>query len=173
MAFSTPTFPDFKKRARRVSPGPFFFYILQKNPFGVPGEDMDAQRLIERTKDFLKVLEQLEKAAAQPKDEFIRDSVIQRFEFTHELAWKMLRLKLESEGLVSRPPPPRETIQVSLQAGLIDNGNLWSDMQKMCNLTSHTYQENLAEEVYDFIISQGLELFRELAEKCKAWQKNG
>lgn len=128
---------------------------------------MDSERLEERTNDYLKALAQLEKAAQQPKDEFVRDSVIQRFEFTHELAWKMLRLRLGREGVVVKTP--RETIQEALQAGLIEDGNLWSDMQKMRNLTSHTYKEKLAEDVYGFVVGQGLELFRQLAETSKAW----
>lgn len=129
---------------------------------------MGTERLEERRSDYLKALTQLEKAAQQPKDEFLRDSVIQRFEFTHELAWKLLRLRLEREGIITRTP--RETLQEALQAGLIDNGNLWSDMQKMRNLTSHTYKEKLAEDVYGFVVGQGLELFRQLAETSNTWQ---
>jgi hypothetical protein len=60
---------------------------------------MDVERLQERIADFLKAFGQLEKAAEQPKDEFLRDSVIQRFEFTHEIAWKMLKLRLEAEDI--------------------------------------------------------------------------
>ncbi len=131
---------------------------------------MDKERLNERISDFLKALEQLEKASSLPKDEFIRDSVIQRFEFTHELAWKMLKLKLEAEGLTARTP--RETVQESLQAGFIEDGNLWSDMQKMRNLTSHTYREILADEVYKFVANEGLQLFRKLAGKCQTWWSN-
>lgn len=131
---------------------------------------MDEERLSERISDYLKALAQLEKAAERPKDEFLRDSVIQRFEFTHELAWKMLKLKLEAEGLLVRTP--RETMQEALQAGLIEDGNLWSDMQKMRNLTSHTYREKLADEVYDFVVTRGLPLFQKLAEKSRAWQNN-
>lgn len=129
---------------------------------------MDSERLEERANDYLKALAQLEKAVQQPKDEFVRDSVIQRFEFTHELAWKMLRLRLEREGVLVKTP--RETIQEALQAGLIEDGNLWTDMQKMRNLTSHTYKEKLAEDVYGFVVGQGLELFRKLAETSKSWQ---
>ncbi|MHB8714048.1 MAG: nucleotidyltransferase substrate binding protein [Trichloromonadaceae bacterium] len=70
---------------------------------------MDSERLEERANAYLKALAQLEKATQQPKDELVRDSVIQRFEFTHELAWKMLRLRLEREGVVVKTP--RETIQ--------------------------------------------------------------
>lgn len=132
---------------------------------------MDSERLSERINDYHKALLQLEKAVLHPKDEFIRDSVIQRFEFTHELAWKMLRLRLESEGILVKTP--RETMQEALQAGFIADGNLWSDLQKMRNLTSHTYREQLAEDVYDFIVAHGLPLFQELAEKSRIWQANG
>lgn len=131
---------------------------------------MDIQRPRERIADYLKVLAQLEKAVALPKDEFVRDSVIQRFEFTHELSWKMMKLKLEAEGLPARTP--RETIQEALQAGLIEDGNLWTDMQKKRNLTSHTYHEELADDVYDFIVGTGIGLFRQLAEKCRTWRTN-
>ena len=129
---------------------------------------MDAERMDERIADYLKALGQLEKAANQPKDEYIRDSVIQRFEFTHELAWKMLKLRLESEDIFVKTP--RETMQAALQAGLIEDGNAWSDLQKMRNLTSHTYNEDLADDVYTYIVEQGVKLFQQLAEKAVQWE---
>ncbi|NJD91764.1 MAG: DUF86 domain-containing protein [Geobacter sp.] len=128
---------------------------------------MDKERLNERIADYLKAVSQLEKAAQQPKDEFLRDSVIQRFEFTHELAWKMLKLWLEQENIFARTP--RETLQEALQAGYIEDGNAWSDLQKMRNLTSHTYNEPLADDVYDFIVKHGAKLFRQLADRATAW----
>ena len=131
---------------------------------------MDEVRLRERIGDYLKALAQLEKAAALPKNDIVRDSVIQRFEFTHELSWKMLKLKLEAEGLPVRTP--RETVQEALQAGLIEDGNLWTDMQKKRNLTSHTYHEKLADDVYAFVVGPGIDLFRQLAEKCRTWLTN-
>lgn len=131
---------------------------------------MDQERLTERIADYLKALAQLEKAAQQPKDEFLRDSVIQRFEFTHDHAWKMLKLRLEGEGIEARTP--RETLQEALQAGFIIDGNAWSELQKMRNLTSHTYREQLADEVYAFILVQGLPCFRQLAGKAETWSTN-
>jgi nucleotidyltransferase substrate binding protein (TIGR01987 family) len=129
---------------------------------------MDAERMEERISDYLKAFGQLEKAAKQPKDEYLRDSVIQRFEFTHELAWKMLKLRLEQEDIFAMTP--RETMQASLQAGFISDGNAWSDLQKMRNLTSHTYNEDLADEVYSFVVGQGVGLFRQLAQKAVLWK---
>ena len=130
---------------------------------------MDRQRLHERCADYEKALNQLAKALQQPKDEFLRDSVIQRFEIAYELAWKMLKLCLEAEGISDRTP--RETLQEALQAGFITDGNAWSDLQKMRNLTSHTYDESLAEQVYDFVAQQGLALFQQLSHAVGQWQQ--
>jgi nucleotidyltransferase substrate binding protein (TIGR01987 family) len=129
---------------------------------------MDRERMEERISDYLKAFGQLEKAARQPKDEYLRDSVIQRFEFTHELAWKMLKLRLEQEDIFALTP--RETMQASLQAGFIADGNAWSDLQKMRNLTSHTYNEDLADQVYSFVVEQGVALFHQLAQKAVLWK---
>lgn len=129
---------------------------------------MDHERLDERTADYLKALNQLSKAVQQPKNEFLRDSVIQRFEFTYELAWKMLKLILESEGLIVKTP--KETLQEALQAGFIENGNAWTNLQKIRNLTTHTYDEKLAEDVYEYICQDAVKLFFTLAEKVKVWQ---
>ncbi|HNQ76435.1 MAG TPA: HI0074 family nucleotidyltransferase substrate-binding subunit [Pseudothauera hydrothermalis] len=130
---------------------------------------MDRQRLHERCADYEKALNQLAKALKQPRDEYLRDSVIQRFEITYELAWKMLKLCLEAEGISVRTP--RETLQEALQAGFITDGNAWSDLQKMRNLTSHTYDESLAEQVYDFVAQQGLALFQQLSHAVGQWQQ--
>ncbi|MFW5723463.1 MAG: HI0074 family nucleotidyltransferase substrate-binding subunit [Halochromatium sp.] len=122
---------------------------------------MDLQRLNERVADFLKGVHQLERAVAQPYDEFTRDATIQRFEFCYELAWKMLKLRLEQEGISALTP--RQALQEALQAGLTDDGNVWSEIQRYRNLTSHTYDERLAEDVYAFILQQALAQFQTLA----------
>lgn len=128
---------------------------------------MDTQRLNERISEFKRACSQLAKACAQPKDEFIRDSVIQRFEFCHELSWKMLKLKLAYESITANTP--REVFQEALQANLIKDGNAWTDMQKMRNLTSHTYDESLAETVYQYIVEYGLKTLDGLAAQCTQW----
>jgi nucleotidyltransferase substrate binding protein (TIGR01987 family) len=57
----------------------------------------------------------LAKAVARPLDEFMRDSVIQRFEVAYALAWKMLELRLEQEAMAVSTP--RQVLQAALQAG--------------------------------------------------------
>ncbi|MFW6258819.1 MAG: HI0074 family nucleotidyltransferase substrate-binding subunit, partial [Halochromatium sp.] len=127
----------------------------------------DLQRLNERVADFLKGVHQLERAVAQPYDEFTRDATIQRFEFCYELAWKMLKLRLEQEGISALTP--RQALQEALQAGLTDDGNVWSEIQRYRNLTSHTYDERLAEDVYAFILQQALAQFQTLAREAESW----
>lgn len=129
---------------------------------------MDGQRLIERRNDLLKAVTRLEEACAQPFSSFIRDAVIQRFEFCWELAWKALKLRLQQLGVEALNP--RDIFREALANGLIHDGNSWSEAQRKRNLTSHTYDEKLADEVYTYLIRDGLELFRELASEAATWQ---
>ncbi|OIO67329.1 MAG: nucleotidyltransferase [Zetaproteobacteria bacterium CG_4_9_14_3_um_filter_49_83] len=129
---------------------------------------MDIERFNERKQELSTAVQRLGEACAQPFSSFIRDSVIQRFEFCWELAWKTLRLKLEAEGVLVNTP--RETWQQALQAGLIQDGNAWTEAQKKRNLTSHTYDEKLADDVYNYVLQQGLPLFRKLAAEAAKWQ---
>lgn len=128
---------------------------------------MDTQRMTERSADFLKASKRLSEACAQPFDSFIRDSVIQRFEFCWELAWKTLKLRLEVLGVVALNP--RDVFKEALAAGLINDGNLWSEAQRMRNLSSHTYDEKLADQVYEFITKKGDLLFQDLATQVLNW----
>lgn len=127
-------------------------------------------RLNQRIADYTQAHQQLTKAIAQPEDEFIRDSVIQRFEFTYELAWKMLKLRLSLENIEAKTP--RETLQESLQAGFITDGNAWSELQLYRNRTSHTYDLELALTVYQYIKTNGATLFGALAQTAAQWAQH-
>ena len=128
---------------------------------------MGNERLKQRIADFQKAVYRLKEACEQEENEFIRDSVIQRFEFSFELGWKMLKLKLEAEEIEARSP--KETLFKSLELGLIDNGNDWTEMHRIRNLTSHTYDETLARNVYQFVASKGLELLETLSKASGQW----
>ena len=128
---------------------------------------MSNERFTQRRADFLKAVTRLEEACAQPESSFLRDSVIQRFEFSWELAWKMLKLRLAFLGVEALNP--REVIRQSLQAGLIQDGNAWTAAQHHLNMTSHTYDEPLSLVVYAFVRSQGVLLLRDLADAADGW----
>jgi nucleotidyltransferase substrate binding protein (TIGR01987 family) len=129
---------------------------------------MDITRFLERKAELIKATARLRDACAQPPNEYMRDSVIQRFEFCWELTWKTLRLWLEYLGVEATNP--RDVFREALQNNLIQDGNAWSELQRMRNLTSHTYDEKLAEQVYQFIQASGLPLFEQLAVETTKWQ---
>jgi nucleotidyltransferase substrate binding protein (TIGR01987 family) len=94
-----------------------------------------------------KALSSLELAIQQPLNEFTRDSVIQRFEFTFELCWKILLKFIESD----HPLEDRSVKAIFREAdsmGFIRNIDQWFKFQAARNLTSHTYNQKTAQEVY-------------------------
>jgi nucleotidyltransferase substrate binding protein (TIGR01987 family) len=128
---------------------------------------MDNERLAQRVTTFTHAVQRLHDAVNQPDNEFIRDAVIQRFEFCYELAWKMLKLQLSRDGIEAQTP--RHTIQMALQAGYIVDGNVWSEIQRMRNLTSHTYDATMAAEVYPFVCTTVMPLFMQLCQTAQSW----
>ena len=108
---------------------------------------METDKLKKLLNQFEKAIGRLGNALAQEKNEFIRDSAIQRFEFTYELAWKTMKPYLEEKGIGSFYTP-KDVIRSAYQAGLIDNNPEWLDMVDTRNRTSHLYNEAMAEKVY-------------------------
>lgn len=74
------------------------------------------------------------------------DGTIQRFEFSIELFWKLLKRILATRGVEAQFP--RDVLQQAYAGHLIDNEVEWLSMLKDRNLTSHTYNEELAHEIY-------------------------
>ena len=99
---------------------------------------------------FQKALARLHDALAQLETEFIRDAVIQRFEFTFETAWKAMYRWLRARG-VDLDEDAYATIPEAFKRRLISDAQRWGDMRKYRNLTSHTYNEPLALEVAAFV----------------------
>lgn len=98
--------------------------------------------------EYYKAITRLEEAIAQPKNDFIRDSVIQRFEFSIELAWKSAK-----KAMGTSTSSPKDVIREMAQSGYIQAPDVWLKAIDMRNLSSHTYKEDLAEQVYDFVVS--------------------
>jgi nucleotidyltransferase substrate binding protein (TIGR01987 family) len=116
--------------------------------------------------------EQLEKASARldealllefPTPETKADSVIRRFEFTTELFWKFLKALLDFQGheVVASP---REVIRTAKSAGVIQSDDVWIELIEDRNMTSHTYDDKKAVEIYDRIRDKYAKMFREFIE---------
>ena len=79
-------------------------------------------------------------------DDLSRDGVIQRFEFTFELAWKTLKAVFEDEGLTGLNSP-KTVLREAFVAELIKDDELWLAMLSDRNSTAHIYSEQLAIEI--------------------------
>jgi len=71
-----------------------------------------------------------------------RAGLIQFFEMSFELAWKVLKDYLEREGFVVNSP--RSAIKQAFQSGLLEDGHVWMEALTDRNLTVHTYEEEIA-----------------------------
>ena len=74
-----------------------------------------------------------------------RAGMVQFFEMTFELSWKLLKDFQEAEGFIIRSP--RDSIKQAFQAGFIENGHTWMDALENRNLTVHAYEEKIAIEI--------------------------
>ena len=102
-----------------------------------------------------KALASLERAvvrsAAEPQDQELRDAVIQRFEYSYDLCWKMMKRRIELDA-----PNPAEIDRLSYrdlfrdaaEKGLVEDVQAWMVFRDQRNITSHTYDEAKAAAVY-------------------------
>ncbi|MDQ6955484.1 MAG: nucleotidyltransferase substrate binding protein [Mariprofundaceae bacterium] len=114
---------------------------------------LDLTPLQKALKSLLFAIERTEREA---EDDMLRDSVIQRFEYTYELCWKMLKRRLEMDAPSAEAIDAmsyREMIREGAERGLIDEPVVWFDYRQKRNLTTHTYNANVAQEVYQSAVA--------------------
>ena len=115
---------------------------------------MNKQRLNEKLSDYKRASTRLAEATKlEVYDDIIFDGVIQRFEFTFELSWKLMKLFLEYTG-ISEIRSPRGAIREAFAFGLINDGEQWIDMMIDRNKTPHLYDEDEARLIYEKIINR-------------------
>lgn len=110
---------------------------------------MKIDRLVYALGKFEAAFTRLEQAVEQAVDELDRDGVIQRFEFTFELLWKTARVFLEYEGF--RCAGPRSCIKEGARREILVEGEVLLDMLEDRNRTTHIYDEQTAEEIFERI----------------------
>ena len=86
-------------------------------------------------------------------DEMIKEGLIQRFEYTHELAWNVMKDYAEYQGNTN-VGGSRDATREGFELKLITDGTVWMDMIASRNKTSHTYNEATANEIYAKILNE-------------------
>jgi len=115
---------------------------------------------------FEQALARLHGALDQNETEFMRDALIQRFEFTYELGWKCMFywLRAQKEKV---PEVVRPVIQAAYRAELIADADLWEKIKDCRDETSHTYDQKKAVEVAAFVRGSAVQAFDILLAKLK------
>jgi len=112
--------------------------------------------------NFNKALAQLEDAVLLSKQRALsqleKQGVIQAFEFTHELAWNVLKDYLEDQG-EQNIRGSKDATRAAFKVSLISEGELWMAMIQSRNISSHTYDEKTAESLFMAIINDYYPLF--------------
>jgi len=129
----------------------------------------------QRLQSFRRAFPQLTKAAdlAQERElsSLEQQGLIQAFEFTHELAWNTMKDFLESRGTTNLYGC-KDATREAFAKGLVEDGDEWMAMIESRNRTSHTYNEETADEIADAILSNDVHTFGEFLRKFTDLERN-
>lgn len=92
-------------------------------------------------------LSTLDEVLAMPYTVIVRDASIQRFEYTFEIAWKLFKKVAKVDGI--EVTSPRQALRAAYQMRLITDIDIWFEMLEDRNMTSHTYDQYIANKVYE------------------------
>ena len=130
-----------------------------------------AIRWHQRLDNYTKALQRLSAAVilARQRDlsELEKQGLIQRFEFTHELAWQVMKDFFFFQGNTNITGS-RDATRESFNKCLIEAGEIWMEMIKSRNQTSHTYNQTTAEEIVHRIIQDYHACFQQFLKKMQS-----
>ena len=121
---------------------------------------------MKKIENYLRAIRHLKEAvdtySAQPENDLYRDGLIQRFEFTVELAWKSLKEYLEDQGVTITRATPKAVLKDAFAAGVIQDDQIWILILDARNLTSHIYSEETAQNIARQVCSDFLPTLQRL-----------
>lgn len=127
-------------------------------------QDIRWQQRFENFKRAFFLLQETQELKLNQLSALEKEGIIQRFEFTLELAWKTLKDKMEFDGLQLDRISPKVVLKEAYQAKYINNIELWLEMINDRNLVSHTYDFTVFEELIPVIQSKYIPLIQDLHE---------
>lgn len=127
----------------------------------------------QRLANYKKALSQLTKFIEKGElNELEEQGLIKAFEYTYELAWNVIKDFLASRGNNSIYGS-RDAIREAFSTGLIEDGEGWMAMYADRNKTSHTYNEETADEIMRNVVARYFPLFLALKEKMESLAEEG
>lgn len=125
------------------------------------------QRLINYGKALNRLAEIVNESSHRRLNDFERDSVIKRFEFTFECAWRLMKSYAESQG-VQEVGASRDSIRQALVLHTIEDGDSWMGMIKWRNETAHNYDGEVADAAIEEITQRFYPLMVEYYHKMNS-----
>lgn len=123
-------------------------------------------RWVQRLNNYERALTQLthgvELAGQRPLSDLEKQGLIQAFEFCHELAWNVMKDYFVYQGN-TEITGSRDAAREAFSKGLVIDGEGWMGMVKSRNLSSHTYNEPVANEIVKQIVGSYHALFMQFA----------
>lgn len=116
---------------------------------------------------FEKALSRLHEALGMNETDVVRDALIQRFEFTFEMAWRSAWRWLADRG-EKLAEKAFDVLPSAFEAKLIADAELWDKIREYRNLTTHTYKEQMAIEVAAFIRGRAAAAFDALLAELRS-----
>jgi nucleotidyltransferase substrate binding protein (TIGR01987 family) len=124
------------------------------------------QRFANFEKAFLLLKDSVENT--QNPSDLEKEGIIQRFEFTHELAWKVLKDFLSYKGITGIIGS-RDATRHAFQNNLITDGQVWMNMIESRNITVHTYDSKILQVEYNKITSSYFSAFESFYTTMKSF----
>lgn len=113
------------------------------------------QRFQNFERAFLLLSEALQNPLVELSD-LEKEGIVQRFEYTFELAWKTVKDYLIFNGIVFDQVTPRHVLKQAFASKIIEDGQIWMDMLEHRNLMSHTYDRGICEKAVEAIAERYL-----------------
>lgn len=122
------------------------------------------QRLANLDKALKQLTDDVQIASERKLSRLERQGLIQSFEYTHELAWNVMKDFFQFQGN-SEIHGSRDATREAFRYELIEDGKSWMDMIQSRNLTSHTYNEDIATEIAEKTVDVYFNLFQKFYDK--------
>ena len=117
-------------------------------------------RLNNYEKAFASLTAAVDLSKTRPLSDLEKQGLIQAFEFTHELAWNVMKDYFSYQG-TQDITGSRDATREAFSKNLLQDGEGWMAMIQSRNKTSHTYNKVVADEVVDAIINIYFGLFKD------------
>ena len=125
------------------------------------------QRFNNYSRAFQTLVAAVELARSRDLSDLEQHGMIQSFEFTHELAWNVLKDYLEEKGITGLIGS-KDATRSAFKNGLIEDGEAWMKMIEDRNKTSHTYDPVIALAVVENVLERFYPAFEKMAKKFTA-----